>query len=106
MPKYLWRASYAPEGAKGVLGAGGRARRDAIQELTQGLGGSLEAFYFAFGDDDVYAIAELPDEAAAAAVSLAVNASGATRIKTVPLLDPELIDEAANRSVDYQPPGR
>jgi uncharacterized protein with GYD domain len=106
MPKYLWKATYSPEGVQGVVkGGGGTARREAIEQLVSGLGGRLEAFYFAFGDADVYVIADLPDEASAAAVSMTVNASGAVRLHTVPLLEPERIDEAAKQSVDYRTPG-
>jgi uncharacterized protein with GYD domain len=72
---------------------------------VEGLGGSQEAFYFAFGDDDVYVIVDMPDNASAAAISMVVNASGAVQIEMVPLLTPEEADEAAKKSVDYRPPG-
>jgi hypothetical protein len=39
------------------------------------------------------------------ALGLAVNADGRTRLKTVVLLTPEEIDQAAKMSVDYRPPG-
>jgi uncharacterized protein with GYD domain len=105
MPKYLFMASYGAEGAKGVQSKGGSARRDAIAQLAEGLGGSLEAFYFAFGEHDVYTVVDLPDNESATAVALTVNASGSTTVKTVVLLTPEEVDEAAGRSVDYRPPG-
>jgi uncharacterized protein with GYD domain len=105
MPRYLWQASYTPEGVKGVQSAGGSSRRDAIQQLVDGLGGKLESFHFAFGDDDVYVVAELPDNATAAAVAMMVNASGAVRLKTTVLLTPEEVDAASQKSVDYRPPG-
>jgi uncharacterized protein with GYD domain len=105
MPKYLWQASYTSDGVKGVLQDGGTGRRAAIQKLAEGLGGRLEAFYFAFGSDDVIVIADLPDQKSAAALGLAVNADGRTRLKTVVLLTPEEIDQAAKMSVDYRPPG-
>jgi uncharacterized protein with GYD domain len=73
--------------------------------LTKALGGKVEAFYYALGDDDVYVIADLPDNTTAAAISLAVNAIGAVQLKTVPLLTPEEVDEAAKKSVAYRPPG-
>lgn len=69
------------------------------------MGGQLEGFYFAFGDQDAYVIADLPDNEAAAAIALTVNAAGAITAKTTVLLTPEQIDEAAKRSVDYRPPG-
>jgi uncharacterized protein with GYD domain len=105
MPKYLWKASYTRDGVKGVMQEGGSSRREVVEKVTQGLGGSLEAFYFAFGEADVYVIADLPDSASAAAVSMAVNAAGAVSLQTVPLLEPSEIDEAAKKSVDYRPPG-
>jgi uncharacterized protein with GYD domain len=105
MPKYLWQVSYTSEGIKGVLRDGGTGRRAAIQQLTEGFGGKLEAFYYAFGPDDVYVIADLPDQKTATAIGLAVNADGRAQVKTVVLLTPEEIDEAAKTSVDYRPPG-
>jgi len=105
IPKYLLKASYSPEGARGVAGAGGSSRRDAIEALARSAGGSLEGFYFAFGEADVYVIADLPDDTAAAAISLTVNSQGAAQVKTVRLIEPEVMDEAAKRSVEYRPPG-
>jgi len=49
MPKYLWQASYTPDGVNGVLKDAGTGRRAAIQKLAESLGARLEAFYFAFG---------------------------------------------------------
>ena len=105
MPKYLWKASYTGEGARGIASGGGSARREAIEQLVSSVDGRLEGFYFAFGDADVYVIADLPDDTAAASVSLAVNASGAVRLETVRLIEVEAMDEAARRSVNYRPPG-
>jgi uncharacterized protein with GYD domain len=104
--KYLWQASYTADGVKGVLKEGGSGRRDAIEKVVADLGGTLEEFYFAFGEDDVYVIADLPDNTAAAAVALAVGASGAVRIKTVVLLAPDEVDRAAHTTVGYRPPGK
>jgi uncharacterized protein with GYD domain len=105
MPKFLWKASYTSDGIKGLLKDGGTGRRAAVEQMTQALGGRLDAFYFAFGDDDVYVIADLPDNATATAISLTINAQGAVQLKTVELLTPEQVDEAAKKSVDYTPPG-
>lgn len=54
MAKYMFQASFTAEGARGVLKEGGSARRAMIDKLTDGLGGTVESFYFAFGGDDVY----------------------------------------------------
>ena len=105
MPTYLWRGSYTPEGTKGLLKDGGSKRRDFVQQMVAKAGGKLHAFYYAFGDADVYAIAELPDSATAAALSLAVNASGAVNLHSTPLLTPEEIDAATKKTVGYRPPG-
>lgn len=105
MPKYLWKASYTPEGARAVAERGGTVRRDATAHTLESLGGRLEAFYFAYGETDVYIIGELPDEAAAVAASLAVNATGLIASTTIPLIEPEVVDESAKRSPDYRPPG-
>ena len=106
MAKYLITASYSADGVKGLLKGGGTARVDAVRKMIDGLGGSLETFYFAFGSDDVFAIADLPDNVAAAAVGLAVSSSGLTAARTTVLLTPGEIDEAAKRQVDYTPPGK
>jgi uncharacterized protein with GYD domain len=105
MPKYLWQASYSSEGVKGVIKEGGTGRRDAVERLVNAAGGTLEAFYFAFGEDDAVVIVELPDEETATAIALTVNADGRVGLKTTVLLTPEEVDAAAKRSVEYTPPG-
>jgi uncharacterized protein with GYD domain len=105
MPKYLFKANYTAEGAKGILKDGGTARRAAIEKSVAGLGGRLEAFYFAFGGTDVYTIADLPDNATAAAMAMAVAQSGKATTQTVVLLTPEDIDAATKKSVTYRGPG-
>ena len=106
MPKYLFQASYTRRGVKGLLKEGGSKRAKVVDGLITSAGGTLEAYYFAFGDNDVYCIAEFPDEAAAAAVSLAVAAGGALTVKTTVLLDPATMDDAVNRTVSYTKPGK
>lgn len=105
MPKFLIKASYTTEGAKGLLKEGGTARRAAVVKLVEGLGGKVEAFYYAYGDSDAYIISDLPDATSGLAVSLAVNASGAVRLSTIPLITPEEIDAASKKSVAYRAPG-
>jgi uncharacterized protein with GYD domain len=105
MPRYLFIASYTSEGAKGVLSKGGSARRVAVEKALTDSGGRLESFDFAFGGDDVYAIADLADNTTAAAFALAIGADGRTHVRTVVLISPEEIDAAAQRSVSYTGPG-
>ena len=68
MPKYLIEANYLSEGMAGLLKEGGTKRRAAVDQLFSSLGGTVEAFYYAFGERDVFIIGELPDNAAAAAL--------------------------------------
>jgi uncharacterized protein with GYD domain len=105
MSRYMFIAQYASVGAKGVVAAGGTDRRTTIDKLASELGGRMESFDFAFGEDDVFTTIELPDNKAAAALALAVNASGAVKVRTVVLLTPEEIDAAADHRVKYRPPG-
>lgn len=106
MPKYLVQASYVGEGLKGLIKEGGSTRRQAIETVVKGMGGTLESFYYAFGEDDVLGVAEFPDNTAAAAFSFAVNASGAAKARTTVLMTPEEVDEATKKTVNYRPPGR
>jgi uncharacterized protein with GYD domain len=105
MAKYLIKASYTADGTKGLLKEGGSSRRATIQKMVSGVGGKLEAFYYAFGESDVYAIIDIPDAATAAALSLAINASGSVQLSTIPLLTPEEIDAASKKSMGYRAPG-
>jgi uncharacterized protein with GYD domain len=106
MAKFLATFKYTSEGAKGLIMEGGSKRRQATEQLIQGLGGKLEAYYFAFGEDDGFAIMEGPDNIGAAAASLFVNASGAVSVKVTVLLTPEEVDQAVKRSANYRPPGK
>jgi uncharacterized protein with GYD domain len=105
MAKFLIEASYTRDGVKGVQSAGGSSRRDAVAKVAESVGGSLESFHFGFGDADAYVIVDLPDNEAAAAVALTVNAAGGATTKTTVLMTPEEVDAAAQRSVEYAPPG-
>jgi uncharacterized protein with GYD domain len=75
------------QGARAVLAAWGRL-------------GSVES---ALEDADVYAIVDLPDSAAAAALSLTISGSGVASVRTVALLTPEELDRAAQLNPDYAP---
>ena len=105
MPKYLGKASYSADGAKGLVKEGGTKRRAAVQKLAETLGGKIEAFYFAYGDDDAYVLIDLPNASTALALSLAVNGSGAVSLSMVPLITPEEMDAACKIAVAYKAPG-
>ncbi|MBV8297324.1 MAG: GYD domain-containing protein [Acidimicrobiia bacterium] len=105
MAKYLVIASYTADGMKGVASKGGTARREAVEKMLADLGGTIESFYFAFGDADAYIVCDLPDNVSAAAIGISVGASGMVRTRTVVLLTPEEIDRAAQAKATYRPPG-
>lgn len=105
MTKFLIKASYTSEGVKGLLKVGGTNRKQTVEKMMNDMGGKLEAFYYAFGDCDVYAIGELPDTVSAAAMSMAINASGMVTLSATILLSTEDIDKAVKVSANYRAPG-
>ena len=105
MPKYLVRANYVGDGVKGLLAEGGTRRLESVRASVESAGGSLECFYYAFGDVDVYGIGDFPDEASAVAWSLMVNSTGAVTLDLVPLLSPETLDAITAKSPSYRAPG-
>jgi len=105
MAKYLFQGSYSVTGAQGLASVGGSSRRDQVAGMMESMGGQLESFYYAFGDSDVIGIADIPDHVTAAALSLAINSSGAVSINIVVLMTPEEMDAAAKMTVTYTPPG-
>lgn len=80
------------------------ARKNAAQRAVESLGGVLESMYFSFGDTDAYVIADMPDNASAVAISLALAASGGATSRTVVLLTPEEMDQASKKIPTYRPP--
>jgi uncharacterized protein with GYD domain len=105
VPKYLWKASYSPAGVRGVAHEGGSGRVEAVKKAIESVGGTLDAFYFAFGGADAYVIADLPDNEAAAAIALTVNGSERASVETIVLITPEEMDAASKKNVDFRPAG-
>src|SRR5262245_9735576 len=105
MPKYLLEVSYSAEGAKGLLKDGGTKRRQAAEAAIKSVGGTLESFYYAFGDVDVYAIIDAPDNASVAAASITIGAAGAATVTTIPLMTTAEIDLAVKKNATYTAPG-
>ncbi len=105
MSKYLVTASYSADGVKGLMKEGGSKRRAAATAAIESVGGSVDCFYYAFGDDDVVGIVDFPDDASATAVSLMINSTGAVNLKLTPLMTVEEVDAAAAKTPSYRPPG-
>jgi uncharacterized protein with GYD domain len=105
VPKYLIQASYTKEGIQGLVGDSASGRRADAQAAVKAVGGKVEAFYYAFGQDDVILILDLPDNITAAAVSLTTAGTGTVLVRTTPLLTVEEVDKALEVKMRYRAPG-
>jgi uncharacterized protein with GYD domain len=109
VPKYMVFGSYTSESwARMVENPGDRS--SAARAACEAVGGSLEAFYWAFGPDDFVAIADVPDDASAAAVSVGVSSSGAVHgLRTIRLLTADesqaMLQRARSVAGGYRRPG-
>ena len=105
MAKFLVTVSYTAEGAAGLRKDGGTKRRKVASKAVESVGGTLESFYFSFGAQDALVLVDMPDNVSAAALSLAINATGGARLTTTPLLTPEEMDKASGKKTAYKAPG-
>jgi len=107
MPKYLVQVSINKDGIRNVLSkAKGTGLRAAVAKFAESAGGKLDAYYFAFGQHDVVAIIDFPDNVSAAAVSVAANGAGAVDLAMTPLITPEEMDRAIEKSATLAVPGQ
>ena len=106
MSKYLFEANYVGDGIKGLMREGGTKRRDAVVEALKSVDGSLESFYYAFGETDVVGVFDIPDQADAVALSLMINSTGAVNLHMKPLMSAEDHDAAARKTPSYRAPGQ
>jgi len=105
MPKFLIEGSYTAEGLRGLAKDKASRRQAVVRDALASIGGKLDSAYFALGDSDVYVLCECPDHVSAAALSLAVSASGLVRTKTTQLLTVEEADRALSMKTGYRAPG-
>jgi uncharacterized protein with GYD domain len=106
MAKFLFQASYAAEGIKGLEKDKASGRKAALSKAVENLCGKLEALYWAFGEYDWVLLADLPDNASAAAFSLAVSGSGLLRVTTTSLVSAEEMNTALQKKPNFQAPGQ
>jgi uncharacterized protein with GYD domain len=86
MASYLLEVAYTPQ-AWAALVKNPQDRTEVLRPVLQKLGGSFQSAYLAFGDYDIIAVLEVPDNIDAAAFSIAAAAGGAIKaIKTTPLM--------------------
>src|SRR5262245_14996993 len=98
MARYLVQAAYTSD-AWAALVREPQDRTRLVRTMAENVGGRLESFYVTFGDYDAVAIVELPDNIAAAAVSIAASAGGGIKaIRTTPLLTLEETVEALTKA--------
>ena len=83
----------------------GSGRRAAVTRAVEAAGGKVEAFYFAYGQDDTIIIADYPDAASATAVSLVGNSTGVVRVSMTPLITVEEMDRAVDKATTLPSPG-
>jgi uncharacterized protein with GYD domain len=106
MPHYMLRASYTTD-ALATLVNQPEDRTAVVTSLIESLGGSVDAFYYALGDDDLFLIIDVPDNVTAAAAAMAAAAGGAVRnITTTALFTPAEIVDAFTKAgaANYSPP--
>ena len=106
MAKFLVRGKYIGEGIQGLMKDGGTGRRKVIEKLAGSLGGKVECIYYAFGEWDVYGIADMPDNASMAAFSLRAASSGMVSLSIIPLMTIEEIDDAVGKKSEFRAPGQ
>jgi uncharacterized protein with GYD domain len=106
VPKYMIQASYNAEGTKGLIRDGGVTRREATKGLIESLGGTMESFYYALGEDDAFVIVEMPDHPSLVAAMLAIGSSGLVTGKSTALFSAEEMDEATKKTANYRGPGK
>lgn len=107
MALYLTRFSYTTDATKALLDQP-QDRSGAAREVAESVGGKLLGFWYAFGEFDGVFLLEAPDSASAAAVGMAVGASGAlSDVETTVLLDMDEAQEAMRKAAaaTYRPPG-
>ena len=83
----------------------GSGRRAAVTRAVEAAGGKVEAFYFAYGQDNTIIIADYPDAASATAVSLVGNSTGVVRVSMTPLITVEEMDRAVDKAATLPSPG-
>ena len=108
MALYLVQGAYTAE-ALATMAKNPQDRSAPVRELLQKLGGRLVGFYFCFGEYDVVALSELPDDSAATALALAAVSPGHLKaIKTTKLFSVEEAMESMRKagSLAFQGPSR
>lgn len=76
MPMYLFQGKFSPDAFKALI-ARPHDRTEAARKVVEAAGGKLHHYFYAFGEYDVVALLEFPDNTACTAAMMAVAAGGA-----------------------------
>ena len=106
MAKYMIQTSYTADGLKGLLKEKAAGRVAAAKAAVESAGGKFECLYWTMGEHDALLIADLPDNASAACLAMAVSQSGLVHTKTTVLLTAEEVDRGLAKTVNYRAPGK
>ena len=107
MATYLLQVAYTSDGWKNQI-QNPKSTIERVGPAVEKLGGKIKDLYYAFGDYDLIAIVDFPDNESAAAFSMAAAAGGAVKaLKTTPLMSAEEGLAAMRKSggAGYRPPG-
>ncbi len=105
---YLLQVSYTTEALAAMIKKP-QNRGEAVRKAIEKLGGAIGGFWMSFGDYDVVAIIDMPDNVSAAAFALACAAGGGCKsVKTTPLLSGEEAMAAMKKAATsgYKPAGK
>jgi uncharacterized protein with GYD domain len=105
MPKFLMQASLTLDGVRAITQQGATKRAATIGEVARAAGGRVEAVYFTPGRNEIFVIAELPQESIPALV-WAVNGTGQVTVTPRRLLSPQEMDETIEKSKNLPVPGK
>ena len=108
MALYMIQGAYTAE-ALATMAKNPQDRSVPVRELLQKLGGQLVGFYYCFGEYDVVALFEAPDDTTASALALAVAGPGHIKAyKTTKLFTVEETMEAMRKagSLTFQGPSK
>ena len=106
MPLYMIQASYSAQATASMV-KNPQDRAAAIRPMIERMGGKLQDLWFCFGEYDIVAIAEVPDNVTAAAMAMAIGSSGAmSAYRTTPIMTTADAKKAMEKAggVGYQAP--
>ena len=106
MARYLMQITLVPQ-AFAALVQNPDNRAEAVRPIFEAVGGKLEEYYFAVGENTVYVLSEIPDQLSLEALTMAVLAGGVvTSTKATAILTAKEAVDAMKKAKDvaYRPP--